>query len=249
MILPHRAILSGREIEALSLDLEQAGWPVLEPAVVRVNGAYQLLAGERRWAAMLRGRRDLNVWVMRRWADFMAWMLLDEQRSGVHQGKPMTLVDAKVMLDKINDWLRPTTRDHADQMVAEYLGLDMYQIRQTRYLCNWLGPNNLPEVQALARHELGLVAARKVSPSAAYERVKRADSRLRAPSVPAARQRKMLDNSVEIITGLIDGLKALGDLAGQLEPGECADWARELSAGRLQLERTIKALKERGNTE
>jgi hypothetical protein len=179
----------------------------------------------------------------------VAWMLLDEQKSGYHQGKPMTLVDAKVMLDKINDWLRPSVRDHADQMVAEYLGLDHYQIRQVRYLCNWLDPDQLPEIQALARHELGLVAAGKASPSAAYERVKRADARLRAPSVPAEKQRKMLNNSVEIITGLIDGLQSLGDLAEQLEPGECAEWVRGLSAGRLQLERTIKALKERGNSQ
>lgn len=248
-VTPHRAKLSAGEVEALALDLELAGWPVLEPAVVRVKGVYQLLAGERRWAAMLRGRRDLHVWVVRSWPDFLAWMLLDQQKSASDKGKAMTLVDAKFMVDKVNDWVRPAMRDHADQTIAEYLGLDYYQIRQVRYVCNWLDPDQLPEIQALARQELALIAAGKASGSAAYERLKRANARLRAPAPVPSKQRTILNNSVDIATGLIDGLQSLGPLADTLEPGECAEWARKLSAARLQLERTIKALKERGSTE
>lgn len=250
-IEPHRAKITTAETEALEAVMPMA----FEPAVYPVRGGFVLLAGERRWTAMVRQYSILHVWSVRTWSDFFAWMLLDARRTnGVKVGldrRPMNFVDAVSFVEKVKRYLPTNKNDYADQVIAEYLGLPVDDIRQTRYITNWTALEQPEDVRVMAHHELGEVAAGRIRPTSAYDRVKRyaeaLEARRNAP--PAAKQRAMLGNLAAQSTGLVDALQALGPLSDELEPAECETWITQLGAARRAMERVIRALKERSATQ
>lgn len=244
---PHRAKLSLDELRTLARSLPSGQFQ--PPAATYVAGrGYVVLAGERRWGAMLLRDEPLFIVKIASWPDMLAWMIQDST-SGA-PSKPMNLVDAAAMSEKINRYLTPKRNDYADQTVAEYLGVHLKSMRDARYLSNWLEPGYPEVIQEMARREIADVAAGRVTPHGSYDRIKRALASLNAATnaMPAPKQRSLLNNLVAQATGLVDGLQALGPLADTLEPGECATWARQLGDTRRALERTIKALKERGTS-
>jgi len=204
-----------------------------------------VLGGERRfaaWVGMYGGNR-VPVYVANVWADFLAWMLVDIDQRGTRQR--MSLVEAVTLVDKVAATLDPRKHDYADQTIAEYLDLRLDLLRTTRYLTNWL-EHESPEVVELAKRKLDQVAGGELGPSAAYDHVKALAERVAAgEGMPTETQRKILNNAVTTLAGVTDGLQGLGGLANNLAPGECEAWAKSLSKARLELERTIRKLKER----
>jgi hypothetical protein len=224
----------------------------MPPPVVRdplVRGEYLLLMGERRWAAAVRSGGPLIVYRIEDWWDLYAWMILDSQTRYLPGHEPMPVSAALAMTDRIRHLLQPHSRSNSDSIIAEYVGdgltrKRLQELRQTYMLRGMYGS----EIDLLIDREVALADRGLTATNTTYGRVKRAIDRMNAPEVSAQQQRKILNNSGQIGSGLIDGLQGLGpELDDTLSAGECAEWARQLSATRLKLEQVIRRLKERAN--
>jgi hypothetical protein len=210
-----------------------------------IRNQFIILSGERRYAAALRDGSPLIGEVIENWEQFLAWMILDARWPSSGALK-MPLTDAVVMIDKITGALETTRFDNVDRTVSEYLGLSWGHVQETRQLARLLQSDLTAEQKAAIVQELRLVARGEASPSAAYQRTRKMLDRAAAPTTPGAVSRRVLNNSAVTAAGVIDGLRSLSsDFTEQLGAGECAEWARALGPVRAQLERTIKALKER----
>lgn len=205
--------------------------------------------GERRWAAAVRLGGPLIVYRVEDWWDLYAWMVLDSQSRYLPGHEPMRVSSALTMTERVRELLQPSARSNADSIIAEYVGdgltrKRLQELRQTYLLRGMYGP----DVDLLIAREVELADRGLAATNTTYSRVRRAIDRMNAPEVSAMQQRKILNNSGRIGSGLIDGLQGLGpELDDSLEAGECAEWARQLSATRLKLEQVIRRLRERAN--
>jgi hypothetical protein len=157
----------------------------------------------------------------------------------------MTVSAALEMTDRIKDALQPPGKSNVDSIIGEYTGFNRKMIQELRQVRRSLGQHG-DEIDAVIHQNIRLIDAGLLKPSSAYDRVAKAIAYKEAPAPSAAVQRKIMNNSAQVGAGLIDGLRGLGPvLDDALSAGECAVWARQLAATRLELERVIRLLKGR----
>jgi hypothetical protein len=223
----------------------------LEPAAVVVPGkGYLVIGGERRLAAARAcGARFVTLYAIRTWEEFFAWMLLDEKATGKlaasWTGPPvrrsMNYVDAAYWVRKVMAHLKTRKTDHAERVLAEYIGLDVGRIRDVKYQLRWVGDDVDPKVKAFAAEQLRQVAAGQAAPGTIGARITRfVDSQ---QAMPIKQQRAVLTAAASQCAGLADALRPLAPvLSGELSDEEIDAALRHLSEGRLQTERVIRAL-------
>lgn len=222
-----------------------------EPAAVVVPGqGYMIIGGERRVAAArAAGARCITLYAIRTWDEFFAWLLLDEKVTqelaaswtGPPVQRPMNLVDAAWWSRKVLGHLKTTKNDKAENVLAEYLGLDLARIREAKYQLRWVAEDVDPRVRAFAEEQLRLVAAGTVAPGTIGARILRFEQGQQV--MPIARQRAILSAASGQCAGLADALRPLATtLTPELTDQEIDAALKHLSEGRLQTERVIRAL-------
>jgi hypothetical protein len=219
---------------------------MLDAAAVIVHGkGYSVIGGERRVAAQLaEGARHINLYVIRSWDEFHAWLLLDERRDPLvvtPRHMPMSLVDAAYWSRKVLGNLRTRKSDAAERVLAESIGREVERIRDVKYQLHWLD-NPDAEVARYAREQLRLVHQGVVSGSTISGRITRfVDSRT---TMPIRQQRATLTAAASQFAGLADALRPLAPaLSSELTDEEIDQALRHFTEGRLQAERVIRALK------
>lgn len=238
----HRAVLG--DLAPLTNALSR-GIEFTSPIVAYQRGiGWTLLAGERRWAAMIRIGVPLKVYMARGWDDFMTWMIQDYPNPGA---TPMNPVDAAHLSIKVRDLLNPRRQSNPDETIASYVQVDVNDMRATRSLIEnwWRTPGTPEEIKNEAAQQLREIAAGAVRPWSAHERMKRVHNRLHSVPGPISKQRSILGNAASMSTGLADALATLGPISDELGVVECDELIRKLGDGRRALERVIRSLKER----
>lgn len=218
------------------------------PAAVvrdRTMDQYVVIGGERRYRALTRNMAlPVHVIVCDHWGDYLAWMLLDKIRENpAWPSKPMPLTDIVHLHAEIVKYLSPGRDDHLDDTLAEYFGTMASRIGEARSLKRIMDRrNNPPEIQAMAEREWALVANGQASPSAAFQRVRKAEIALDAPGPDVRIQRSKLDGSAQVCAGLADALANFGEASDELKPAEVDAALSALGDGRRALERVIREL-------
>jgi hypothetical protein len=237
-------------LDQLRAEIEEKGTCVMFPAVCALpEGGYVVLAGERRVHCMRALRvNPLPVHEIRNWAEFGTWMRRDQRAAQDLRspGLPMNPVEAGTMANHIRELLAPKKSDWPDQRLADYLRLDLEQLRDGRYLTARLASDSTVEREA-ATEAVRAVLAGEVAVSTAIKEVGKATRSAitaRAELGPVA-QRKIINNAVNQAAGLSTGLGAVGVLSEYLTTEERLAWAKELRRSRLAFDRFIKALEGR----
>jgi hypothetical protein len=243
-VIPHRNRMG--HIAGLAQVLANSDGDLLPPAVVRDNKTqkYVLLSGERRWLAAQRlPGMPLFVIVCDFWGDFLAWLTLDKSREHpAHKSMPTPVTDMVLMTETIQKYLRPGREDRLDDTLGDYFGIRSGRIGEARSLKRILDGNNPADIQELAEAEWENVRTGSSSPSAAFQRVRKAQVRKDTPPVDPDVQRRKLKGAAGICAGLVDGLANFGDLSEKLTKQEIAEYAEQLSTGRRALESVIRKL-------
>lgn len=253
MARPHRAHLSRATIEGLSRRLG----PFVGLAVVYQPGTgLVLLGGEHRFAALsARGDRETDVYLLRSWTDFVAWMMADQAFGKRFPQTPWNAVEAAYLHEKAVELLKPARSEMPGRDLAEYTGVHYDASRSVRAVLKlYLDPAEDPEIKAFIAEQFREIAAGIISGHTIVDRVKAFRLRLAADRagveglMPAPRQRQLLDNTTAGLAGLGDAIRALGRVHPDLTDAECAAWADSISQAGTVLARLKKQLTERASS-
>jgi hypothetical protein len=221
----------------------------IPPAVVRDRNLdqYIVIGGERRYRALTRNMGlPIHVVVCDHWGDYLAWLLLDKIREDpAHPAKAMPVTDIVHVHELIAKYLSPGRDEHLDDTLAEYFGTVASRIGEARSLKRILDRHNNPaEIQELVEREWALVANGQAAPSAAFQRVRKAEIKMATPGPNVAVQRSKLFGVAQVCAGLSDALANFGDASDELTPTEVEASRKALGEGRRALERVIRSLDE-----
>lgn len=243
---PHRAQLDLERVADLRRLPHLSGI-----AVVREPGTgYVLLGGEHRFAALRgRGEREAEVYVLRNWHDFVAWMMHDAAGRDRYDQTPWSMVDAAYLAIKAVELLKPAREERPYDDIAEYTGTHEGATANVRWLIALLSDEGEPDgVRQYAGNELVLISRGQAGAHGIRERVKKVRAQLdaaAAPVMPAAKQRDILGDAVAKLTGITNGLDSIGELNPELTADELADWITQLGKVNTKLIRLRTKLKEK----
>ena len=241
---PHRQDVG--DLGSLAHHLATSDGDLLPPAIVRdrKRGDYLVVGGERRWlATQALPALPTYAIVCDVWADFLAWMALDKMREHPgHRSMPYAVTDAVLLTETVAQYLSPGRDDHMDHTVAEYLDVLVSRLGEARSIKRIMDRNNPEDIQALVEWEWRMVTIGEASPSAAFQRIRKAQIRRDAPPANAAEQRTKLTRAAGICAGLVDGLANFGEVSPELSTREREEAIEKLSAGRRTLETVIRRL-------
>lgn len=218
------------------------------PAAVIVHGkGYSIIGGERRAAAWLAlGNQHVTLYVVKTWREYLAWLLIDAEHNHRHDWitgvrEPMNLVDAAWWTGKVRLHLETRKFDAADQVLAEYVGHGMVNIRNTRYALRWLQHSD-PRVRDFTAAQLKQVADGTTAAGTIGTRISRFVESLAV--APVARQRAVLSAASGQLAGLADALRGIiPALTDELTDDEIDAALKHFQEGRLQAERVIRTLR------
>lgn len=216
---------------------------------------YILLGGEHRFAALLaRGERETDVYVLRSWLDFVAWMMADQAFGNRFPQTPWNAIEAAYLHEKAVLLLKPARHDLPGYDLAEYTGIHEGAIRSIRYgLKAYNDPDEDPEIkryigEQFAEVQRGIITGHSVPDRLKLFRKKLAEDRAGVEGLmPAAKQRQLLDNMVASLAGLADVVNALGRLHPDVGPEECGIWIESVHKAGQVLTRLKKQLTERAS--
>lgn len=235
---PHRAQLDPARVADLQRYLHAHDGGI---AVVYKPGAgYVLLGGEHRLAALRRrGQREAEVFVLRSWPDFVAWMMLDLEHDRRYSGTPWSLVDAAYLAIKAVDLLKPAREELPYHDLAEFCQVHEGAMGNCRWLIQLVGNPGEPEaIRAWGANELRLIHKGEAGAHGVRDRVKKLRARLAAaatPTMPAAKQRDVIGDIVARLAGITNGLDVIGELNPQLTKEELTEWREALGSANTKL--------------
>lgn len=237
------------DLRPLAEHINNSDGDPIPAAVVRDKNLdqYVIIGGERRYRALTRNMGlPVHVIVCDHWGDYLAWLLLDKIRENpAHPSKPMPLTDIVHLHELIVKYLSPGRDERLDDTLAEYFGTMASRIGETRSLKRILDRHNNPaEIQNLVEREWQLVARGEAAPSAAFQRVRKAEIKREAPGPDVRVQRSKLEGSAQVCAGLADALANFGEASDELKPAEVDNALKALGDGRRALERVIRTLNE-----
>ena len=253
MIRPHRGALNLATVEGLSRRLG----PFVGLAVVYQAGVgWVLLGGEHRFAALKgRGDHEADVYLLRSWTDFVAWMMADQAFGKRFPQTPWNAVEAAYLHEKAVGLLKPARSELVGRDLAEYTGVHYDAARAVRGVLKfYTDPNEDPEVRSFIAEQFRAIEAGEISGHTIGDRVKAFRLRIAADRagvdalMPAAKQRSLLDNTSASLAGLGDTVRALGRVHPDLTAAECAAWADNIAAAGTVLARLKKQLMERATS-
>lgn len=209
--------------------------------VYKPRAGYVLLGGEHRLAAMRgRGQREAEVYVLRTWPDFVAWMMLDMERDQRYDsGTPWSLVDAAYLAIKAVDLLKPAREEQPYHDLAEFCQVHEGAMANVRWLIGVANdPDENPDVRTYAHGELLGIHRGEAGAHGVRDRVKKLRARLAAaatPVMPAAKQRDVIGDIVARLAGITNGLDVIGELNPQLTKEELTEWREALGSANTKL--------------
>lgn len=237
---PHRANLGN--LDPL-IELLANGRRMLPPAAVITAGkGYTVIGGERRAAAQLAvNPRALTLHVVRTWEEFFAWLLVDIDEPG--ERLPMNVVDAAWWFDKVGGHLKTRKYDVPQDVMAEYLDLELQHVRNVLYQLKWLRPGVDEAVRKYAAEQLDLVVRGEIASGTVDGRIARFVERRNR--MPLRQQETILIGAAGQLAGIADALRPLATsgVSPELDEQTRENALRHFAEGRLQIERVIKALK------
>lgn len=243
ILAPHRGKVG--DLRPLVSLIETSDGELLPPAVVRDRRTqkYVVIGGERRWRAAVRSKLPLHVIICDVWPDYVAWAALDKIRENpAFPSMPMPITDVVAVTDSLTRYLRPGRDEHMDETVSEHLGVRAARLGEARSLKRIKDGNNPDDIQRMVDAEWELVARGEASPSAAFQRIRRAQAKRDAPPADAAVQRRKLAGAASVCTGLVDGLANFGEVSADITPAEAQEMVKRLGEGRRALEYVIRKL-------
>jgi hypothetical protein len=245
-LVPHRGRVG--DLNPLVEYLKGTDGELLVPAVVRdhASGKYVVIGGERRWRAMTRIMdQPTFVVVCEVWADYLAWLIMDKTRENPsHPAKEIAVTDVVFLTETLKRYLSVSRDDHLDDVLGEYFAIPASRIGEARSIKRVMDRNNPPEIAKLVLDEWNAVARGDASPSASFQRIRKAQIKLETPGPNVAEQRKKLQRAAEVCAGLVDALGNFGEASGELTTKETGDAIEALGKGRTALERVIRSLRE-----
>lgn len=244
---PHRAQLDAKRVA----DLERVGGGgVGGIAVVYEPGTgYVLLGGEHRLRALLRrGQREAEVFVLRSWRDFVAWMILDLERDRRYSGTGWTVVDAAYLAIKAYNLLKPARDELPYNDLAEFCQVHEGAMSNCRWLIQLADdPQESAAIRDYARAELQIIHTGMGGAHGVRERVKKQRAKLAAattPPMPVPKQAALLGDIVARLTGITNGLDVLGELNPAHDQKDLTAWYEALGKANTEIIRLRTKLKD-----
>jgi ParB-like chromosome segregation protein Spo0J len=241
---PHRGKVG--DLRPLTQYFQNSDGELLAPAVVRdrETSKYVVVGGERRLRAAIRAAGGVPIYVVvcDVFADWLAWAVLDKHRENpAHPAYPISVTDVVRVSESLIKYLSPGRDEHLDDTLGEYYNVKPSRIGEARSIKRVLDRhNNPPEIQKLAEEEWAAVADGTASPSAAFQRIRKAEIRRETPPSDARVQRQKLTGAAQVATGLVDALGDIGELSPDLLDAEVALAIARLGDGRRVLDQVIR---------
>ena len=244
-LIPHRGKVGN--LAPLTEYFQNSDGELLPPAVVRDrnSGKYVLIGGERRWRAAVRASElPLYVIVCDFWGDYLAWLALDKLKvNPAHPEMPTPVTDIVVLTASLLRYLSPGRDDHMDDTVAEYYGIKPGRIGETRSIKKIKDRhNNPPEIQRMVDEEWDALGKGLVAPSAAFQRIRKAEIKRVTPPGDVRVQRSKLVGAAQVCAGLVDALTTFGDVSPELTDEEISNGFKGLADGRRVLDTLVRRL-------
>lgn len=242
----HRSSMG--DITRLAHKIKRSDRPICPPAVVRDGNGVEVLMGGRRMAALDQlspGSLHHVVHVVSSWSELEAWMQQDTTMSEGSDIKPTSLLEAVDLLGRIEALFKPRVRQSAPAKLAGYLGLDVAEFGCVRtVLRRYVNDTDADaDLRAYAIEQLALADRGEIAASTVLDRVKKRAAGSASPKMSVADQRHRLQTAGATLTGVCAGLAEIGTISPDLTDSETEMYIEVLSAARLQLERTLKALR------
>jgi hypothetical protein len=242
-LIPHRGKVG--DLRPIIHFLRDTDGELLPPAVVRdrTTGHYVVVGGERRYRAATRlTDRPMFAIVCDVFADWLAWATLDKIRDNpLYPSMKMPVTEVVLVAESLMRYLSPGRDEHLDDTLGEYYDIKPSRIGEARSIKRILDRNNNPpEIQKLAETEWAAVATGEASPSAAFQRIRKAEIRRVTPPGDVRAQRSTLIGAAQVCAGLVDALGNIGDLSPELQDAELLLAVARLGDGRRVLDQVIR---------
>jgi hypothetical protein len=241
-LIPHRGKVG--DLRPLSKFISETEGELLPPAVVRdrVTNSFVVVGGERRLRATMRSAEPVYVIVCDVFADWLAWAALDKIRENQdHPAMPIPVTEVVYVSETLQRYLSPGRDEHLDRTLGEYYEIAASRIGEARSVKRIVDRlNNPPEIQRLAEMEWRLIHDGQASPSASFQRIRKAEIKRETPPSDARAQRSTLVGAAQVCAGLVDALNSLGDLSPDLLSSEVALAVARLGDGRRALDQVIR---------
>lgn len=255
-------------ITALAKSIDQLG--LIHPIIITPD--MRIIAGERRLnACQALGWAYITAHVVDNLDD--AVMFLDEQRDENTEHKEMTISERVALAKTLEELDRPhVNKRKQEASIRARTGITSPQEPGKRHKTRYAPGRAVgllsssyykakaiveavnhpdPDVRAVAHAAMThMDTSGEISGS--YEKVRVAKETTspgyqKPTQAPAAHQRKALNNAQITMSGLIYGIKQVGDIHPDITSEEAAQWVSGFSEARRTLESLIKKLRERTN--
>lgn len=242
--IPHRGKVG--DLRSLVQYFQNSDGELLPPAVARdrTTQKFIVLGGERRLRAAMRAAPGMPVYVIvcDMFADWLSWAALDKHRENpAHPAYRLAVTDVVAVSESLIRYLAPGRDEHLDETLGEYYDIKASRIGETRSIKRVLDRyNNPPEIQKLVETEWAAVANGEASPSAAFQRIRKAEIKRDTPPSDVRVQRSKLVGAAQVCAGLVDALSNIGDLSPELLDQEVALAVARLGDGRRVLDQVIR---------
>lgn len=233
---PHRAQLDRHRVA----NLQRIPKPHAVAVVYEPGTGYVLLGGEHRLAALVgRGDYEADVYVLRSWRDFVAWMMLDVQ-PGHGVGAAWTVVDAAYLAIKATGLLKPAREELPFHDLAEFCQVHEGAMANVRWLIQLAEDIDEPgaPIRDFAARELAAIHRGEAGPHGVRDRVKKERARLLAaatPPMPVAKQSALIGDIVARLAGITNGFDVLGELNPGLSPDDLTAWHAALGQANTKI--------------
>jgi hypothetical protein len=250
-LLPERAVellpaTVERVIEFTGLEMPLLGLPDEKGLVVLGNRRAIALKGMRHYA-------EIPIFIANSAQDLARWCDADKQLTSWDQGpepRPWSWSERGALLDHTLGVLRRSTlsgagRGSVVEILAAYFGVHEIQLRNAMYLLRYerLGGPEGERAGSLMK----LVEAGEIAPQTAYRKLRDGEpvSMTYAsvkPLMSAKAQERALRNAAGALSGLVMGLRAMGDVSPDLPAAARAELVPPIQDARRLLARIARQL-------